>query len=349
MKTGFRGTFVISWGQTELDGQRASPLSSLQVGAVWAWQGEAVRVDGPSGILPLGDARGVGELRRRAAFTVRRLLKAVEADTTRLDEIEVDLPMFETGFEVTDGRELWNVTLIDAGPAKHPLCVFVGEIPPRRTELWVVRHNVDLTAEARTTTVPPGLICFTSGTLISTEHGDLPVEEVTLGTRVQTRDNGLQEVLWTGSKRVTGARLHAMPHLAPVRLTGFGDGAPLVVSPDHRILLQGGAARDLFNTDEVLVAAADLVDGTRGSVERGRREVVYHHLLCGAHQILFANGVETESFHPGNGALAGLEAGARSALLSSFPDLSEDPMRYGGYARRLLDPSEAALFRHEAA
>jgi hypothetical protein len=90
MKTGLHGTFVISWSQTELDGFWSAPLESLQVGKAWGWTGEAVRVDGPAGILPLGTAVGEADIRKRAAISVRRLLKAVETKTTRLDLVEFD-------------------------------------------------------------------------------------------------------------------------------------------------------------------------------------------------------------------------------------------------------------------
>ena len=110
MKTGFKGTFVISWSQTELDGFWSAPLENLRVGASWGWTGEAVRVDGPADILPLGDAVGEAELRERAALSVRRLLKAVEINTTRLDLVEVDGAGFEQSFTVTDGRDTWTVT-----------------------------------------------------------------------------------------------------------------------------------------------------------------------------------------------------------------------------------------------
>ncbi|MDG2339643.1 MAG: hemolysin-type calcium-binding protein, partial [Paracoccaceae bacterium] len=49
----FRGTFVISWSQTEVDGLKAATLQALTTGSVWSWRGEAVRVDGPHGVLSL--------------------------------------------------------------------------------------------------------------------------------------------------------------------------------------------------------------------------------------------------------------------------------------------------------
>ena len=73
------------------------------------------------------------------------------------------------------------------------------------------------------------------------------------------RDNGAQMVLWRGERRITGARLHAMPHLRPIRFRQnvVGHNRPaqdLLVSPHHRMLVKGAAARALFNAAEVLVA-----------------------------------------------------------------------------------------------
>ena len=73
MKTGFKGTFVISWAQTEVDGVQAAPLDVLNVGASWRWTGDAVRVDGPQSVLVLEGAEGVIDVRQRAARMVRRL------------------------------------------------------------------------------------------------------------------------------------------------------------------------------------------------------------------------------------------------------------------------------------
>ena len=67
MKTGFCGTFVISWRQTEVDGLGNAPVPNLTVGASWRWQGDAVRVDGPSNVLQLDRTSASVDLRRRAA------------------------------------------------------------------------------------------------------------------------------------------------------------------------------------------------------------------------------------------------------------------------------------------
>ncbi len=353
MKTGFKGTFVISWSQTELDGFWSAPLENLRVGASWGWAGETVRVDGPADILPLGDASGEADLRERAALSVRRLLKAVEINTSRLDLVDVETPASQHFFTVTDGRDTWTITLIDGATPSTRLCMFVGEIPPRATHLWIVNHLIELDAQ-KTKTDDDGVICFTPGTLIQTEQGLQPVEDIGVGTKVQTKDNGCQEVLWIGSRRMTGARLYALPHLCPVRLRAgaLGNDVPddgLLVSPDHRVMVKGARARALFNTDEVLVAARDLVNDQSIYVDRSMREVQYIHMLLPQHEVVFANGVESETFHPASAGLDTLAAKDRERLFDQLPDVAADANAYGPYARRVVSATEAAILRYDAA
>lgn len=354
MKTGFNGTFVISWSQTELDGFWSAPLENLRVGTAWSWTGEAVRVDGPADILPLGDAKGEADIRRRAAHTVRRLLKAVEVNTARLDLVDVQAPAFEQSFTVTDGRDTWTVTLIEGATPQARLCMFVGEIPPRTADLWVVNHTVELGARDQNDDPSGGVICFTPGTMIRTEDGLMPVEQIGAGDRVQTKDNGCQEVLWTGARRITGARLYAMPHLSPIRLRAGSlenevPDAGLLVSPDHRVMVKGARARALFNTDEILVTARDLVNDKSIYVDRSLREVHYIHILLPSHQVVFANGVETESFHPASAGYENLSYDDRARLFAQLPEIAADANAYGAYARRVVSASEAAILRHDAA
>lgn len=354
MKTGSSGTFVISWSQTELDGFWAAPMDGLRVGTTWAWTGEAVRVDGPAGILPLGEAMGAVDLRRRAAQSVRRLLKAVEIDTTRLDEVALDPAPDDQSFTVTDGHKSWTITIIEGQGGQARLCMFLGDPPPRHTDLWVVTHSIDMTARDQAENPQGGVICFTPGTMIMTEEGAKPVEQITEGDRVQTKDNGCQPVLWTGKRRVTGARLYVMPHLAPIRLLpgALGPDIPdlgLLVSPDHRVVIRGGPARALFNAQEVLVAARDLIDDRRVFVDRSVRAVSYHHMLLPAHEVVFANNVATESFHPASSGLDTLSDDDRSRLLGQMPDLAQDVTAYGAYARRMISATEAAILRHDLA
>ncbi|MEL6565968.1 MAG: Hint domain-containing protein [Pseudomonadota bacterium] len=354
MKTGFRGTFVISWSQTQVDGLEGAPVQSLTVGAAWAWRGDAVRVDGPQTVLRLDEAEGSEAMRRRAARMVERLVGAA-LEHKPLDAVAErdDASVLDSSFVVTDGAKSYTVTLIEVGRGAQPLLMFLDDIPPRDHELWVVHHTLNTHPGDQTGDNAGGVICFTPGTRIETPDGPRLVEELCEGDRVQTKDSGAQEILWVGSRRMTGARLFAMPRLRPVRLMpgALGLDRPdqeLLVSPEHRMLITGDTARALFNTPEILVAAKDLVNGSTVMVDVTVREVTYIHLLLPQHNVIWANGVETESFHPANTALSSLRDEDRARLLQQFPDLEYDPHRYGAYARRNLSASEAAILRHAA-
>ncbi|WP_121633018.1 Hint domain-containing protein [Tropicibacter alexandrii] len=354
MGTGYRGTFVISWAQTDIDGLQAAPSSSLTVGATWSWRGTPVRVDGPSSILRLEQADGDADIRRRAARMVRRLVGAAVTHKTRLEEVEVDHPLAESSFVVTDGTQSYTVTLIDIGEGQRPLLMFLDELPPQRRDLWVVHHNLDPNRKSVATEQGTGVICFTPGTQILTPGGAVRIEDLREGDMVQTKDNGAQEIRWIGSRRMTGARLFALPKLRPIRIRAgaFGIGEPdeeLLVSPEHRMLVKGVVARTLFNTPEVLVAARDLVNGSSVIRDTQVKEVTYVHMLLERHEVLFANGVETESFHPANTAMSTITDEDRARLLGQLPHLAENPHSYGAYARRNLSHSEAAILLHEAA
>ena len=352
MKTGYRGTFVISWTQTELDGLWAAPIGLLGTGAAWRWTGEAVRVDGPQSLLLLsGDPEGA-DLRRRAARMVKRLVGAALANRPLRDADDAPAEEPDGGFVLTDGRRVFEVTVIDAPDGAARLLMFLGEMPPADRNLWVVRSSLAIAEPAADAPRRAGVICFTPGTRIATPEGARRIEDLAPGDRILTKDNGAQQVLWTGSRRMTGARLYAMPHLRPIRFRqgALGIGRPdgdLLVSPQHRMLVRGAAARALFNTDEVLVAAEDLVNDLSVTVDAHRRDVTYVHILLEHHQIVWANGLETESYHPSNTSLETIDPVQRAALFAAMPELEENPQIYGGHVRRNLSASEAAILRHE--
>lgn len=348
MKTGFRGTFVISWQQTEVDGLPSAPRGTLGVGAGWRWSGEAIRIDGPQTLVTLGAAEGEAEFRARAARRVRKLVGLAEHDFGAAAGGGEDDALFELGFDVTDGFKRYTALIIDLGGARTPLLMFHGAMPPPDADLWIVRTQMEAAEVNRHTDQPTGVICFTPGTRILTNRGEIPVEDIYEGDRVQTKDDGMQEVIWKGTRRISGARLYAMPELRPIRLRAgaLGTDRPeddLVVSPSHRIVVKGAKARALFNSDEVLVRAADLVNDATVMRDLGLASVTYIHLLLPRHEVVFANGVETESFHPAGEALDSVEDHARGRLLAMMPGLGENPLSYGDFARRALSRAEAAI------
>lgn len=350
MKAGFRGTFVIPWSQTRIDGEIGAPVDEISPGRSWVWTGEAVRVDGPNDVLPLGSSDGALELKQRAAKTVQRLLRIETLDTAR-NMGATSGPDFNTHFLVTNGRQTWMAGLIALGAGRKPLLIFQDELPPKDRPLWVVHDTLDTVSRYGLNTKPRGVICFTPGTMILTPDGLRDVASLMEGDLVQTQDNGAAEILWLGMRHMTGARLKALPDLAPVRLRAgaLERGVPdagLLVSADHRMILRGPKSRVLFGEDEVLAAARDLIDDISITREYGCSSVTYIHMLLPQHEIVFANGVATESFHPSSAEMDTLCQADRERLFIRLPELLCGTDAYGGFARRVLTKSEAAILQY---
>ena len=153
------------------------------------------------------------------------------------------------------------------------------------------------------------IICFARGTLIETSRGAVAVEDLKEGDQVLTMDNGLQPIRWIGAKSVPATGKLAPIEFAPQALKSLGavgNDRALRVSRMHRMLVTGWQAELLFGEHEVLIPAKMLVnDHSVRPVEGG--DVEYFHIMFDAHEIVYAEGVPAESFHPGRqgfGALA---------------------------------------------
>jgi hypothetical protein len=347
MSTEPRGTHILSWSQTESDGLTGPDPARIAPGSVWRWTGSALRVDRPSGPLLLQSPEGSADRQRRAARMVRRLVGAATArDVPEPEEDEES----DLGFSLTDGREVWEAILIPVPDSPARLVMFEGALPPSDTDLWVVRTRWDPRGLHRDPVVQGGVICFAAGTMIATPQGPRTIESLRPGDRVDTLDSGPQPVVWVGHRRISGARLYVMPHLRPVRirpaaLEGGRPDVDLLVSPRHRVLLRGKAAAALFGEAEVLVRACDLIDDRHISIDTSVREVTYVHVMLEAHHIVFANGLETESFHPLSAALDTIDPDQRVGLMRAVPDAAA----YGPFARRSLSAPETTILRHDAA
>ncbi len=352
MRAGSLGTFVISWAQTEIDSLRAGPVASIQSGGTWRWSGKAVRVDGPNDIFLLGGATNTDDMQERAAIAVRRLIgRALPPQKAQNGEPYAD-PLFSNTFVVTDGYTSWTATIIEVPEAARPLLMFIGRLPPEDQDLWIAREPQSEGQFRRISESPTGVICFTPGTRLQTPDGERLVEDLAEGDRIDTKDGGAQEIVWIGRRRISGARLYAMPELRPVRilegaLGGRDPNADLVVSPRHKVLLQGSFARSLFGEPEVLVAAEDLLNDRTIARDHKMKSVDYVHLLLPRHHVVWANGVETESFHPASTNLDTVEPAQRARLGTIVPGIEDNPFSYGDTARRELSRSEAALLLHE--
>ena len=170
--------------------------------------------------------------------------------------------------------------------------------------------------------------CFARGTLIQTPDGQRPVESLAVGDLVLTADHGAKPILWVGSKLVTATRLVREPELRPIRIRkgALGESQPtrdLIVSPQHRILVRSRIAQKMFGTNEVLVAAKQLLQIDGIDIAEDLAEVEYFHFLFDQHEVVLSNGAETESLYVGPMALEGVGPAAREEIFKLFPELRD--------------------------
>lgn len=182
--------------------------------------------------------------------------------------------------------------------------------------------------------------CFVAGTAIRTPNGDVAVETLQPGDLVMTHDDGPQPLRWIGSRTVAAQGNFAPVH---IRADTFGQHGDLMVSPLHRVLIRDSLSELLFGEAEVLVAAKDLVNDRSVRYVSGG-DVTYVHLLFDRHQVVFSEGLATESFLPGPQTTKSFEADIVAEICALFPEI--DPETGHGYspaARRTLRSFEAQL------
>jgi hypothetical protein len=167
------------------------------------------------------------------------------------------------------------------------------------------------------------LACFTHGTLIDTPDGLRLIEELGAGDLITTLDNGSQQLRWIGSRSVSRQEMVLNSALRPVlfEIGSIGNSRPLLVSPQHRMLLNDWRAQVYFGEDQVLIAAKAMVNGKTIRQILPENGVTYCHLLFDRHEVILAEGALSESFHPGEIGLGGLDDDQRREIETLFPQL----------------------------
>jgi glycosyltransferase involved in cell wall biosynthesis len=165
---------------------------------------------------------------------------------------------------ITDGETSFNVTITPANGTFHLTQDGAG------TEL----------------TVTP---CFLAGTLILTDHGEVPVERLDIGDKVITRAGSAVPIKWLGRRRY---RQPFPPgaDIIPILIckNALGPDLPkrdLIVSPLHAMFL-----------DDVLVPAGLLVNGRSIRALPEVTEISYIHIELAQHDVIYAEGAATETF-----------------------------------------------------
>ncbi|MFD1158832.1 Hint domain-containing protein [Roseovarius aestuarii] len=182
--------------------------------------------------------------------------------------------------------------------------------------------------------------CFTPGARILTPQGEREIETLRVGDMVVTRDHGPQSIRWIGSRKVPGRG-----RFAPIIVeAGALAGATrmLLVSPQHRFLFADCRAELLFATSEVLVSAKHLINGIDVR-QADRASITYLHMMFDQHEVIYANGIATESFHVGDVSISAISNQSREEMFRLFPELRANVGSYGNTARTCLKANEARV------
>lgn len=175
-----------------------------------------------------------------------------------------------------------------------------------------------------------GPVCFTLGTrLIGSDGASVLIDDLKIGDRLLTTTNGVEEfktIRWIARRELSSDELRENRKLFPVRISAgaLGAGLPerdLVVSRQHRMLVRSKVAERMFGQSEVLVSAVRLCPLPGIFIDESVEAVTYVHILFDDHEILTAEGCETESLYTGPAAMQALAPEMREEVQTIFPEL----------------------------
>ncbi|KAF0117033.1 MAG: type I secretion target repeat protein [Rhodobacteraceae bacterium] len=195
--------------------------------------------------------------------------------------------------------------------------------------------------------IDPPPFCFAQGTDIATPTGRRKVEALCAGDTVLTEDGRSVTIAWIGNSRYSRDRATHDRRLRPVHVLAhaFGPGLPdrdLILSRQHRIVVDGPYCELLFGTDRAFVLAGHLPPGFANSPDPAT-DVVYFHILLDRHEILLANGLPAESFQPARRAIEVLSDATRQSLAKVLDVLGEQAMLIRQDAMPTLNQREARV------
>jgi hypothetical protein len=132
--------------------------------------------------------------------------------------------------------------------------------------------------------------CFCGGSLIATERGQQPVENLKIGDKVLTLSGALRPIKWIGRRSYGGRFIMGRKDVLPIciKAGALDDKVPwsdLWISPHHALYLDG-----------VLIEAKDLVNGVNIVQAERVERVEYFHVELDTHDVVIANGALSESF-----------------------------------------------------
>ena len=199
--------------------------------------------------------------------------------------------------------------------------------------------------------------CYAPGTMIDTPDGPRAVETLRACDLVSTVYHGPQPIRWvrSGDNPLEKADVEGKPVLIKAGALGAGRPAQdLIVSPQHRILV-GGAGQLARYFDTMAFAPAKALTKLPGIRHmKGKAKITWVHFACDRHEVVTANGCQSESLLLGSMVLNGLPRAERNTLAGIFGPVTEPGAAMNGTAalaclnagevrRQLANPAPSKL------
>lgn len=190
-----------------------------------------------------------------------------------------------------DGQNTETLIFVEVDDTQNIAEVYMmplGQLFPK-TDYTLVRID---TKNARQKFAEAACVSFTRGTHITLASGaQVPIEDLRIGDKVLTRDDGAQEIRWIGQNT-----LRANGDFAPIVIKAgtLNNANDLVVSREHRLFVYQRSDQIGAGQSELLVKARHLVNGDTVYEQNGGF-VDYFQLLFDRHHIIYAEGIAAES------------------------------------------------------
>jgi hypothetical protein len=168
-------------------------------------------------------------------------------------------------------------------------------------------------------TISTNAPCYCRGSLIRTDKGEVPVENLTIDDKVITMSGVARPIKWIGRRSYGGRFVMGRKDILPIciKAGALDDNMPrrdLWISPHHAMYLEG-----------VLIEAKDLVNGVSIVQAERVKKVEYFHIELNSHDVIIAEGALSESFIDDDSRGMFHNAAEYRAL---YPDAPSRPARY---------------------
>lgn len=235
-------------------------------------------------------------------------------------------------------NEVLILVAVDQGMASDVFVLPLGEMDSAASYRLV---RVDRTSATRRF-AELACVSFARGTHITMATGQQrPIEDLSIGDMVLTRDNGARPVRWIGKATLRATGIFAPVCFAPGVLNNH---RALTVSPDHRLMVYQRHDALGAGHKEILIKARHLVNGTTVTQREGGF-VEYYQILLEDHELIYAEGIASESLLVNAHTSAAIPEDIARPLLSETAPVKRPVPHYEVAETLLTAPDTVSLLK----